>query len=472
MPWYADGFHTCGVCHSWHIVMLHLPWVTDMPDLAEIGAVLEALNHPAVLISPDYRVVAANHLYQREFGLRESGGAMRCYEVSHRYHLPCDQAGESCPLRRCMETGQPQRDLHLHHTARGKEHVDVEIYPVRDSHNVTRYYVEVMHFARLASPNPRAAGLVGRAPRFNRVLELVRRVAPSEAAVLLLGESGTGKELIAKAVHESSARTAGPFVPVDCSGLTETLFESELFGHEKGAFTGAQGQKIGLVEAARGGTLFLDEVGDIPLPLQVKLLRLLESGTFRRVGGIEPHKADFRLVCATHRHLKQMVEEGSFRQDLYYRINTFPIELPALRERMEDLPLLAESLLYRADPTRTLRLSSEALACLESYDFPGNIRELRNLMERAALLCDGDVILPEHLPDECRCGTAPRPPGPLPAEVIPLEEMERRYLLWSVARFDGDKRDLAARLGVSERTLYRKLHEARDGAPALVAEEQ
>jgi transcriptional regulator with PAS, ATPase and Fis domain len=437
-----------------------------MPDLAEMAAVLEALPQPAVLISPDYRVVAANNAYRREFTLRENGAPVRCYEVSHRYHLPCDQAGESCPLRRCMASGQPQRDLHLHHTARGEEHVDVEIFPVRDAHNVTRYYVEVMHFARLASANPSASGLVGRAPRFNRVLELVQRVAPSEATVLLLGESGTGKELIAQAIHDASHRAKGPFVPVDCSGLTETLFESELFGHEKGAFTGAQAQKIGLVEAARGGTLFLDEVGDIPLPLQVKLLRLLESGTFRRVGGIEAQKADFRLVCATHRNLKVMVEEGSFRQDLYYRINTFPIELPALRERMEDLPVLAESLLHRVDSTRSLRLSAEALACLEGYDFPGNIRELRNLMERAALLCDGEVILPDHLPDECRCGGSPRVPGPLPSEVISLEEMERRYLLWALARFAGDKRELAEKLGVSERTLYRKLQEVRGGVPA------
>ncbi len=437
-----------------------------MPDLNELAAVLEALHQPAVLISPDYRVMAANGAYRREFTLPEGGAPVRCYQVSHHYQLPCDQAGESCPLRRCMETGQPQRDLHLHHTARGEEHVDVEIFPVRDGHNVTRFYVEVMHFARLASPNPSAAGLVGRAPRFNRVLELVRRVAPSEATVLLLGESGTGKELIAQAIHDASLRAKGPFVPVDCSGLTETLFESELFGHEKGAFTGAQAQKIGLVEVARGGTLFLDEVGDIPLPLQVKLLRLLESGTFRRVGGLEAQKADFRLVCATHRRLKEMVADGSFRQDLYYRINTFPIELPALRERMEDLPLLAESLLHRLDGGRGLRLSAGALACLESYVFPGNIRELRNLMERAALLCDGEVILPEHLPDECRCGSAPRVPGPLPPEVIPLEEMERRYLLWAVARFSGDKRELAAELGVSERTLYRKLQEARGGAPA------
>jgi transcriptional regulator with PAS, ATPase and Fis domain len=432
-----------------------------MPDLAELTSVLEALDQPTVLLSPGYRIVTANRSYRREFALAEIDFGQHCFEVSHHFKSPCDQAGESCPLRRCMETGQPQRDLHLHHTTRGEEHVDVEIFPVHDHLGAIRYYMEVMRYARLASPNAQAAGLVGRAPRFNRVLELVQRVAASEAAVLLLGESGTGKELVAKAIHDASPRAKGPFVPVDCSGLTETLFESELFGHERGAFTGAQAQKIGLVEAARGGTLFLDELGDIPLPLQVKLLRLLETGTFRRVGAIEAQKADFRLVCATHRNLRGMVAAGGFRQDLYYRINTFPIELPALRDRIGDLPVLVQSLLSRVDGGRGLTLSPDAMQCLAAYDFPGNIRELRNLLERAALLCDGDMLLAEHLPEECLCGRGHRVPAPLPTEVISLEEMEKRYLLWAVARFAGDKRLLAERLGISERTLYRKLHEVR-----------
>jgi len=276
--------------------------------------------------------------------------------------------------------------------------------------------------------------------------------------VLLLGESGTGKELIAQAVHEASLRRSGPFVPVDCTGLTETLFESELFGPEKGAFTGAHVRKFGLVEAARGGTLFLDEIGEIPLAQQVKLLRLLESGTYRRVGGIEPQKADFRLVCATHRDLKGMVEAGTFRRDLYYRINAFPLYLPALRERGEDLPLLAASLLKRIGGDRPLALGKAALACLQGYRFPGNIRELRNILERAALLCDGVEIGPEHLPPECCAGNEPQPiAGHEREELLPLVEVERRYLLWALAAFAGDRRELAARLGLSERTLYRKL---------------
>ena len=226
-------------------------------------------------------------------------------------------------------------------------------------------------------------------------------MAPSATTALLLGESGTGKELVAQAIHQQSGREHGPFVVVECSGLTESLFESELFGYEKGAFTGANRRKIGLVESASGGTLFLDEVGDIPLSLQVKLLRLLETGTFRRVGGVETLRADFRLIAATHRDLKGMVERGSFRRDLYYRLSVFPIHLPALRERRGDIVLLAETLLTRLAPGRAYVLGDEMRARLLAYDFPGNIRELRNIIERAILMADGGTLLPEHLPEGC-----------------------------------------------------------------------
>lgn len=426
----------------------------------QLVSMLESYDAPAVLLSTDYRILAANRHYRNAFG---SAPGRRCYEVSHRYTLPCDQAGETCPLKQTLETGQPHRVFHLHHTPRGDEHMDVEIHPLRDANGSVSCFLEVMNDSHLASPDPKASGLVGRAPSFNRVLELVARVAPSETAVLLLGESGTGKELVAQAVHDASPRAKGPFVPVECSGLTETLFESELFGHEKGAFTGAQAQKIGLVEAANGGTLFLDEIGDIPLTLQVKLLRLLETGTYRRVGGIEPHKSDFRLIGATHRNLKSMVESGTFRQDLYYRINTFPVELPALRARIEDLSLLVDALFQRAVPGRKLRLAAETLALLQNYRFPGNIRELRNILERAALLTDGDLVLPEHLPEECRIGAdSHRPSGPMPFDIMPLDKVEGRYLRWVLARFHGEKRQLAERLGVSERTLYRKLQGLKD----------
>ncbi|HEY9198888.1 MAG TPA: sigma-54-dependent Fis family transcriptional regulator [Gammaproteobacteria bacterium] len=432
------------------------PFETRLP---EVTTLLDGIEDPAVLLGLDYRIIAANRAYRDHYGDGRPLQQRHCYEISHHYALPCDQVGENCPLKNCLASGQPQRVLHLHHTHEGEEHVDVALTPIRDEHGTILYFLEKMRPAAGASSRPAAQGLVGRSAAFNRMLELVQRVAHSDVPVLLLGESGTGKELVANAIHNGSARAKRPFVPVDCSGLTETLFESELFGHEKGAFTGAHSRKLGLVESAQGGTLFLDEVGDIPLSQQVKLLRLLETGTYRRVGSAETQIADFRLILATHRDLKGLVDRGEFRPDLFYRISAFPIPLPPLRERREDLPLLIESLLQRIAPQRELSLQPEALACLQRHDFPGNIRELRNRLERAALLADGDRILPEHLSDDCARPSAAG--DDMPGELLPLEEMERRYLTRVVATYNGDRRALAEKLGISERTLYRKLQQLR-----------
>ncbi|MFN3750879.1 MAG: sigma-54 interaction domain-containing protein [Thiobacillus sp.] len=414
-------------------------------------------NHPdaQIVMDANYRILAANAAYRRHYADGRDVVGQTCYAVSHGYSRPCDECGESCPLAASRADGEPHRVLHLHHTPRGEEHVDVELTPIVGASGQVEYFVERMLTVREASSFPAAKGLVGKSPAFSRMLELVRRVAPSDTAALLLGESGTGKELVAQAIHQQSARENGPFVVVECSGLTETLFESELFGYEKGAFTGAGQRKSGLVESAAGGTLFLDEVGDIPLSLQVKLLRLLESGTFRRVGGVETLRADFRLIAATHRDLKAMVERGSFRRDLYYRLGVFPIHLPALRDRREDIVLLAETLLNRLAPGRAYTLSAGARARLQAYDYPGNIRELRNILERAMLMADGDTLLPEHLPPELAAeASMDMPDGDL---IVPLETAELRYLQWALAHHDGDRKSLAARLGISERTLYRKL---------------
>jgi two-component system response regulator HydG len=426
------------------------------PGLAEVTALLNGIEEPAVLLTPDYRILAANQAYHDHHGNTKPLTNHFCYEVLHDYRVPCDQAGESCPLKNCLSSGQPQRVLHLHYLPEGEEHVDVSMLPIRNGQGEIIYLLEKMRETTTASPRPAAEGLVGRSRVFNQMLELVNRVAPSETTVLLLGESGTGKELVARAVHTASPRASGPFVPVECSGLSETLFESELFGHEKGSFTGAHSRKNGLIEIARGGTLFLDEVGDIPLSQQVKLLRLLETGTFRRVGGVEPLQADFRLILATHRDLQEMVTAGTFRQDLYYRINIFPIELPPLRKRGEDLKLLIDSMLQRLSPQRALEVDSEALNLLRRYAFPGNIRELRNILERAILLADGDVILPKHLPKACQASDA-ESLFAADNEIITLAENERRYLLRVLAAYPDDRKSLAKRLGLSKRTLYRKL---------------
>ena len=421
-------------------------------------SLLECLDGPAALLDPEYRNVAANEAYRRDYAPGGIQPGARCYEVSHGYRVPCDLAGESCPLQRSFEGGQRQRVLHVHSTPRGDEHVDVETLPVRDESGRVAWVVEHVRRPQVSMARASTHPMVGRSPTFNRMLERINRVAPSRTPVLLQGESGTGKELAAWAIHAASLCAHGPFVPVECSGLSETLFESELFGHERGAFTGAVSRKQGLIEAARDGTLFLDEVGDIPLAQQVKLLRLLETGTYRPVGSAVSLHADFRLVCATNRDLKRMIAEGTFRQDLYYRISAFPVDLPALRDRPEDLPLLIESLLHRIAGDRRLRLDEAAMDALRRHAFPGNVRELRNVLEHAALLADGDTISVEHLPRDCACA-AVSGAGQVPDDcgILPLEVAERRYLLQTLRSFRGDRRELAARLGISERTLYRKL---------------
>jgi two-component system, NtrC family, response regulator HydG len=422
-------------------------------------AIVECLPDPAILLGRDYRILYANAAYRETYG-DAVGAGRHCYQVSHRYTVPCDLAGESCPLRQSLETGENARVLHVHHTPRGQEYVNVEMWPVkRPRDGEVLFFVELMRPSRVASARASSEGIVGGAPTLRRALELVERVAPSEATAMLLGESGTGKELLAQTVHNRSRRAGGPFVPVECTGMPETLFESELFGYVRGAFTGATRDKPGLVEAAAGGTLFLDEVGDIPLSEQVKLLRLLETRRFRRVGGTDWQDADFRLICATHRDLAALVRRGEFREDLYYRLNVFEIEIPPLRDRRDDIPALVESMLGRLSPSRPVRFSPEAMACLRRYRFPGNVRELRNVVERAVLLADDAEVRPEHFPAAVREAgrTGAEEEDESGTEVIPLVEVERRYLRRVLASHDVDRRTLAKALGVSERSLYRKI---------------
>jgi transcriptional regulator with PAS, ATPase and Fis domain len=431
--------------------------------LGELISFLDGLPEPRIVMNAEYRIVAANAAYVRDFGGGQPITGRACYEVSHHFDVPCDQAGESCPLKQSQKSGSPQRVLHLHHTPRGEEHVAVETTPIRDENGQVVYFVETMQVVRQASGRPAAQGLVGRSPAFVGMLEKVLRVANSNAAVLLQGETGTGKELVARAIHEASARAEGPFVALDCAGMTETLFESELFGYEKGAFTGATHRKQGLVEAASGGTLFLDEIGELPLVLQVKLLRLLETGTYRRVGGLDWLPADFRLVAATHRDLRAMVQADTFRRDLYFRINTFPVHAPALHERPEDIPLLASSLLERVDRIAGRSFTPAALAWLGTRRYEGNIRELRNLIERATLLADGEIIDLAHLDALADDTPAARTHDDAFRidRLVALDTLERRYLAWARSRNGPDAAELAARLGVSQRTLYRKLQDLK-----------
>lgn len=445
-----------------------------MPVSPELASYLEGLPEPHILLDRNYRILAANAAYRQRFSPGASVLGRTCHAVSHGFSEPCDAAGESCPLAQARASGRRERVLHLHHTPQGEAYVDIELTPIRNAAGEIAYFVERME--------PMAGGragerLVGRSDAFLRMMALVARVATSSAAVLLRGESGTGKELVARAIHDASPRGSRALVAVDCASLTETLFESELFGHERGAFTGATHARAGLVEAADGGTLFLDEVGDIPLTMQVKLLRLLESGTYRRVGSTELRRADLRIVSATHRDLLAMVAEGRFRQDLFYRLAVFPIQLPPLRERRDDLRELAGALLDRLAPGRGLILDEDALATLGRYDYPGNVRELRNLLERALLLSDGSRIgaaqvsealetcqplfqAPHTQASALRGGASVALSGEA-IEPATLKEIELASLQQQLRLHHGSRAELARRLGISERSLYRKIRALR-----------
>ncbi len=299
--------------------------------------------------------------------------------------------------------------------------------------------------------------IIGETHAIKKILELVEKISSSSSTVLIYGESGTGKELIAKKIHELSDRREKPFIVVDCASLHENLLTSELFGHEKGSFTGAFQQKYGLFEIADKGTIFLDEIGEITLPLQAKLLRVLETGTFRRLGGTKDIRVDVRIIAATNRNLKKMVDEGQFRLDLFYRLNVVTIEIPPLRERKEDIPLLVKYFLKEKSPSRSKkRVSSEAMELLMEYQWPGNIRELENIIERACILSgNADVITPEFLPFEIR----EKDRLISKQKDLRLRELERKHIIEVLRLCNGNRKKAAQLLGISERSIYRKLKE-------------
>ena len=298
----------------------------------------------------------------------------------------------------------------------------------------------------------RFENIVGTSPKMVQVYRTVARVASTRSTVLLIGESGTGKELIARAIHYNSPRGTAPFVAVDCGALPESLLESELFGYEKGAFTGAQALKKGLFEVAHGGTIFLDEVGDIGPSLQAKLLRVLQEHEVRRVGGIEPIQVDIRVIAATRHDLEALVKRGKFREDLFYRLSVVTISLPRLSERRDDIPLLALHFLgkYASEADKGLgHIAPEAMAHLCRYDWPGNVRELEHVIERAVALTANPILLVDDLPTKLQ-ELAPT------SDVFPsLEEMEKRHLQLALEKTAGNRKQAAALLGVSRRTLYR-----------------
>ncbi|MGM0412767.1 MAG: sigma-54 interaction domain-containing protein, partial [Pseudomonadota bacterium] len=346
-----------------------------------------------------------------------------------------------------------------------EERVRLQASPIHDEAGNIRYMGEVVQ--PLPETEARSTPLVGRSRPLMRLVGLLQRVAPTRTTVLLQGGSGVGKECVAHYLHQHSDRAQGPFVVVDCGTLGESLIESELFGHEKGAFTGAAGRKKGLFEAAHGGTLFIDEIGELPLALQTKLLRALETGTIRRLGGNDYQQVDVRVVAATNRDLGAMVEAGAFRADLYYRLSAFPVEVPDLAERKDDIPALADHFLARMEGgDRFVPLGPELLETLLVHDYPGNVRELRNILERAVILAGDGPMRPEHL----FAGEGGRAEGPSASTAAggPDRLLERRRgrvdveaVRAALRACNGHRGQAAEQLGVSERTLYRYLRQLR-----------
>lgn len=312
--------------------------------------------------------------------------------------------------------------------------------------------------------------MIGNSTAMQQVRDLLGRAAPSDSTVLVLGESGTGKELMARALHEGSTRTKGPFVAVNCAAFAEGVLESELFGHEKGAFTGAVSARAGRFELADGGTLFLDELGEIPLSMQVKLLRVLQERTFERVGGVRELKSNFRLVAATNRNLEQEVKAGRFREDLFYRLNIIPILLPPLRERREDIPLLVNHFLLKLSARvnrKGVTVPPETMERLIAYDWPGNIRELENILERTLVLSRGDALLPSDLPPHLALtsgslGATSTENGTSTFKATIRSSkagMEREYIAQALKEEEGNRTNTAKRLGISRKGLQLKIKE-------------
>jgi len=479
-----------------------------------LHSLLGTRDTPTVLVDREYKIVAANKAYCDSYGIPQDRiVGKRCHEVSHRSEVPCHLNGEQCPHQDVFATAQPCEVLHTHYDFQNRpDHVRIRAHPIHDSQGKMYLMESIDRLAPQLDINCEEMRMVGKSQAFLQFFEEVSIAAKTRAPIWLYGESGVGKELAARFLHEHSARAGKAYVDLNCAAIPESLCESELFGYEKGAFTGGQRAKRGLFELADGGTLFLDEIGELPLSMQGKLLRVLDSGEYRRLGSEVTHKCDVRVVAATNRDLAQMVREGDFRQDLFYRIAGFKVVIPALRERKTDIPAISQLLLSHLTKETGVvyQLSQGALDKLVAHDYPGNIRELRSVLIKASVHCKHGVINTDEIDFDhqpgCVCTQAELPP-PRAAAILqeaPPAQSDNSPVLYgrrssdqpgnvvrsaaqpyarrnsdssSVQEFDtnhslarneelsiqklleqfGNRRVVADKLGISERTLYRKL---------------
>jgi len=469
-PFWPTGMLFC------HDTMSGIPPMN--PVLApELQSLIDIQENPFVLIDAQYCIVAANRAYCVTYGLgKDEIVGKTCHEVSHHSPVPCHQNGENCPHQEVFRTGQPHEVIHTHFDRHNlPEYARIKGHPIQGA-GEQRYLGEaIFHIARSDELDCDDMRMVGKSPAFLACLDHLTRAAESDAPILLLGESGVGKEIAAQYIHRRSNRANKAFIAVNCASIAETMFEDELFGHERGAFTGCIGRKQGLFELADGGTLLLDETGEIPPNIQTKLLRVLETGEFRRLGGTDTLRANVRLISATNRGLLEMTETNHFRLDLYYRIAGIDIRLPNLKERRSDIPALAENILTRITQSGAprCRLTDDALEKLMNHSFPGNVRELRNILLKAVAMSNHGIISAAHIHlggnvplrdhsdlhtpypniDDTRRSTRPAP-GTMD---ISIAELEARHIGELLTTHHGHRRNVADLLGISERTLYRKL---------------
>jgi len=427
------------------------------PDL-QLQSMIDSHSNPFVLVDEQYNIVAANKAYCDSYGVTDDKViGHKCHMVSHHFETPCFMNNEDCPLSTALKTNEVSEVLHIHFDQHNQpEHVRIKGHPIIGADG--RRYVgeEVIRLAKASDLDCEEQKMIGRSPAFRDCIEGVTRAAESDANVLLTGESGVGKSLAAQYIHNRSPRKGRSFTTVDCSTINESIFESELFGHERGAFAGCVGRRRGLMDEADGGTLFLDEVGDLPLTIQGRLLNAIETGKYRRVGGREFLTSHVRLIASTNNDLPAMIAANTFRSDFYYRLAGISHCIPALRERREDIAALADALLVRMRDPKAYRchIDDDAKTLLTDHDYPGNIRELKNILQRAVSLSTDGHIKAQHIKFDDTATTG-KPAAKKQGQSIKQMEAERISEL--LVQHQGHRRLVADELGISERTLYRKL---------------
>lgn len=465
----------------------------NMKKTTVIESLINAQEAPAVIIDKHFRIVAANHAYCTSYGIDSDAiVGQYCHKVSHHSDEPCFHHGEACPLQTVLATKKPFEVLHVHYDYNNQpDRVRIKSYPIETA-NGDILTLETIH--RLAPAIDLTCDdmrMVGKSPIFLQFVETLSLASKSNIPVVLYGETGVGKELATRFIHDQSPRKDNPYVELNCAAIPEALFESELFGHERGAFTGCVGLKKGMFELADTGSLFLDEIGELPLSMQAKLLRVLDSGEFRRIGGNHILKVDVRIIAATNKNLLAMVAEGKFREDLYFRLAGIKMDIPPLRERQADIPALAEILIKRIcekDKINQCHITQEAINLLVSHNFPGNVRELRNILQKAVALSEDGMITPAHIHLNQHCENVHSHSHSQQTVVNKsktvthratsqsagsLGDVEALHITELLERHSHNRSHVADALGISERTLYRKIKKYKIASkPAQISRPQ